>query len=49
MIHYKAVRLGGSGDWLLGLVLPPTYQFDFGYFTIMVNQVLDSFDYSLTV
>ena len=49
VIHCKAVRLGGSGDWLPGLVLPSTYQFDLGYFTIMVNEILDSFDYSLTV
>lgn len=49
MSHYKAVGLGGSGDWLPGLVLPPTYRFDFGCFTIMVIEVLDSFEYSLTV
>ena len=47
--HHKAVRLGGSGGWLPGLVLPPAYWFDFGCFTIMVIEVFDSFEYSLTV
>ena len=39
VIHYKAIELGGSGDWLPGLALPLTTSLVLGIFTIMINEM----------